>query len=743
MAYLRIRKSQVAIEYCYRFKDRHADSNIFWVHAGTKERFEQAFKAIAKKCKLPGWDDPATNPLDLVYDWLSGDTTWLMILDNADDKDVFFDQRPTANSQIPEAQRSSGPLITYLPQTSRGGSVLITSRNRDVAFRLTDSVKNLIDVPYMSKEDAVALLCKKLPDDQSSDEEKFELVELLEYLPLAITQAASYISAKRTRMTIARYSNILRKNEDILLRDMGDLRRDPTIPSSVLLTWHISFDQINEENRPAAELLFLMSVLDRQGIPQYLFQNEDKDDLDFENRLAPLEEFSLITLEDSDRSFQMHRLVQMAIRSWLERHGEIDRWKQSAAELVAENLPIAEYPFWKTWEILLPHSEVTLDYVSSSMKSQLVHVRILHHTACYFIERGRYDAARERCQRALDIQQDLLPEDDIRVAHSLSTLATLKYFSGDDRRIDIDEAEALSRRAVDIFERVQGKDHYNSMGARNTLAFTLLDTGHDRKIQEATEILRSILASKEQSLGLEHLETLESMNSLALALAMQHRYDEAEKLYRITLQTSFRRHGEDHPRTITSMENLAFLLNNRKKYEEAQDFAQRALDLRMRVLGEEHPHTLSTMILLSGILSSQGEAGEAEGLCRYALALHKTVFGSGASKTMECTYTLGQILANQHKYAEAEELFREVYNNRPRGWNDKVWNLFLDEFADTVAKQGKHDEAAEISSQRIPSEDEGSYLSNTSVTESPPQTRNASPTESLLEVPEIRRRMTA
>ena len=235
---------------------------MFWIHASTKERFEQAFKAIARQCKLPGWNDPATNPLDLVYDWLSGDCTWLMILDNADDKDVFFDQRPTSTSQDPEPQRSTLPFATYLPQTLRGGSILITSRNRDAAYRLTGDFGNLIDVPNMGQEDAAALLCKKLPDDHSSDDERSELVELLEYLPLAITQAASYISVNRSRMTIAQYSTYLRKNGRILLDDMGDLRRDPTIPSSVLLTWHISFDQINEKSRPAAELLSLMSVFD-------------------------------------------------------------------------------------------------------------------------------------------------------------------------------------------------------------------------------------------------------------------------------------------------------------------------------------------------------------------------------------------------------------------------------------------------------------------------------------------------
>lgn len=731
-------KSQIAIEYCYRYRDQHPDSNIFWVHAGTKERFEQAFKAIARNCRLPGWDDPAKNPLDLVYDWLCADNSWLMILDNADDKDVFFDQRPTTSPQRPEAQRATLPFSTYLPQTSRRGSMLITSRNRDAAFRLTNTVENIIDVPYMNRDDATALLCKKLPNDLSSDDEKLELVELLEYLPLAITQAAAFISVRRTRMTIARYSDFLRKNEQVLLDDMGDLRRDPTVPSSVLLTWHISFDQINEENRPAAELLSLMSVFDRQGIPQSLLQGEGEDDLDFENRLAPLEEFSLISLEDSGRSFQMHRLIQLAIRSWLERHGDTDHWKEIAARVVAKSLPTWEYKFWKTWDTLLPHSEITSNYVSPNTESQLLHAAILHNTAWYFQVRGRYAAAKERCQRALDIRLDLLGEDDVEIARSLLLLAHLEGLSRGGLRLENDEAETMCRKALEILERVERKDSQDLRESRNILAVILLNTYQHKKVEEATEILKSVLASEEQNLGLEHPSTLMFMHNLALAFSNQHKYEEAESFYCKTLEIKLRILGEDDPSTMISMNSLAWTLFYQYRFEEAHEFAQRALDLRKGVLDEDHPDTLNTMQLLSRILNCQDKSQETEELCRHALAVHKTALGDNAHQTISCTYTLTQILVKQQKFDEAEEFFRKVYNSTPSWWSDGQQDEFLEEFADTLSRLGKHDEAAEITRQRILSEDTSSIdwetiedsssdLSETSATENLLRPRSASP----------------
>ncbi|KAL9134423.1 MAG: hypothetical protein Q9175_004393 [Cornicularia normoerica] len=619
-------------------------------------------------------------------------------------------------SQLKDVDESrERPVVSFSLETSRGGSILITSRNKDAAVRLTN-VENLIDVPYMGKEDAVALLCKKLPHDHSSDDERSELLELLGYLPLAITQAASYISVKKPRMTIAKYCEILRKTAKILLDDKGDLRRDPSRPSSVLLTWYISFEQISQENRPAAELLSLMSVLDRQGIPQYLLRDEYAGDLDFENCLAPLEEFSLITLENSGQSFQMHRLVQRGIRSWLKRHGKLDLWKQNAVKLIAKSLPSTTYQFWKTWEILLPHSEVALCYVSPGTEIQLLHANILDGTARYFAERGRYDEAKERCHSALDTGLHLLGEDDIDSVRSLLLLARLERVNGNNGVPDIDKAEAISRRVLDISERVHGQNNKVLTPVQNELALALLLTCDDRKIEEATKILRSALAASEQSQGLEDHFTLTCMNNLASAFHLQHKYGKAEELYRKILETRLRLDGENVPKIIAIMYNLSVSLVEQKGYEEAQDFAQRALDLRTTGLGEEHPVTLLVIKLLGEVLIRQHLFDEAEELYRDSLDRRTTTLGADHSETSVTMAHLGRVLHYRGKHKQAEELFRKVYKRPPKGWNDESWDGFLRVFSNTLAELGKHDEAAEISHQRVCSEDAGPSLSEMSVT---------------------------
>jgi hypothetical protein len=97
------------------------------VHASTAERFEQGYKQIAAILKLPGWDNPKIDILDLVRRWLSDVKSgrWFLILDNADDIDVFT---------IPdnESEHRSFPLLSYIPQTITG-SVLFTTRDQRAA----------------------------------------------------------------------------------------------------------------------------------------------------------------------------------------------------------------------------------------------------------------------------------------------------------------------------------------------------------------------------------------------------------------------------------------------------------------------------------------------------------------------------------------------------------------------------------------------------------------------------------
>jgi hypothetical protein len=275
------RKSQIAIEYAYRVRDSAPQTSVFWVHASNTARLEQGYREIADKVDLPGRDDPSADVLRLLYEWLSDERNgrWLMILDNADDDDVFFrlDEVTERNMDASNDASMKRPLASFIPQTPNG-SILVTSRNLAAAMNLIGVHDNVIRVEPMDEEDALALLNTRVPFSKSSESDARALVQALECIPLAITHAAAYIRMREPRVTISTYLKLFREsaaNQADLLsnEDTRDLRRDYSIRHAVILTWQISFNQIRKTRPAATDLLALMSMFDRQGIPEHLLHD--------------------------------------------------------------------------------------------------------------------------------------------------------------------------------------------------------------------------------------------------------------------------------------------------------------------------------------------------------------------------------------------------------------------------------------------------------------------------------------
>lgn len=86
-----------------------------------------------------------------------------------------------------------------------------------------------MDVQAIGDTDAVALLAQKLGKDAESAQLR-ELAAALEYMPLAMTQAAAYIKRRGPRSSVRWYLQELRDSDqsltDLLDSDKGDRRRD-------------------------------------------------------------------------------------------------------------------------------------------------------------------------------------------------------------------------------------------------------------------------------------------------------------------------------------------------------------------------------------------------------------------------------------------------------------------------------------------------------------------------------------
>ena len=220
-----------------------------------------------------------------------------------------------------------------------------------------------------------------------------------------------------------------------------------------------------------------------------------------------------------------------------------------------------------------------------------------------------------------------------------------------------EKSVAELEKALDIEKRILGLDHSDTLNTMNSLAAVFIRLG---KYAEAESILRETVSRRRQVLGAEHQQTLVSMHNLGVVYYYQGKFNEAESTGRETLEIRRRVLGEVHPDTIFSLENLAIALSGQDKGEEAIKVYSEAKEKAIRIFGSEHPNTLRIMHNLAIELNHVKRYEESETLFLETLEKQKKVFGPDHPDTIITMANLADLLNNVARFHEAEALSREA-----------------------------------------------------------------------------------
>jgi tetratricopeptide (TPR) repeat protein len=667
------RKSQIAIEYAYRARDSAPYMWVFWVHASTTARFEQAYGDIADKVGLQGREDPKTNILQLVHNWLRDEMNgrWLMIVDNADDDQVFASPHANNNSNgAHSAQRAVVSLAKFLPQASNGW-ILVTSRDLAAAMNLVGGKHNVIHIDPMDEHDALTLLKSKMRVDESSEEDAKALVETLEGIPLAITHAAAYITANEPIISVSTYLKLFSESEEnqaslLDSEDARDLRRDPGVSDAVITTWQLSFEQIRKTKPEAADLLSLMTMFDRQGIPEYLIY-DGKTQLQFTEAVGPLFRFSLIRTQarkEPDHQvgvqlLDMHSLVHLATRAWVKRRGQINMWQKAALRILAATFPDGRPETWAACQILLPHSMKVLGYsVENAHQARLDRAKFASNTAWYLMQMGEYAEAGRFVRSAVKTRKEVLGLEHQDTLTSVGYFGLLLLKQG-----KYEEAELMLQRALQRREKVLGPEHQDTLRGIQDLGAALKKQG---KYKEAEAMHQRALQGQEKVLGPGHVDTLYTVINLGGVLESQGKYKEAEAMHQRALQGCKNMFGLEHPITLSAMASLASTLWNQGQLVNAKKLQIQVLEGYKRVLGDNHPDTLTTMGSLASTLKSQGQLVDAMDLQTQVLDAGRRVLGDNHPDTLLAMDNLAHTLRSQGRNQVALSLTEVCVEGRER-----------------------------------------------------------------------------
>jgi hypothetical protein len=616
------------------------DTWVFWIHASNAARFEQSFQDVADRVKIPGRQNPKANIFQLVHDWLCDERKgkWALILDNVDEAGFLVEARRTGQDAQTEESRNTRSLVLYLPQCPHG-SILITTRSIDEALNLVEQ-RDLITIDPMSSEDALKLFETKLRgNDNGSDNANIalELLVALEFMPLAIVQAAAYISRRKSRYSVREYLQSFResdrKRSSLLEYNGKQLRRDREAKNSIIVTWQISFEHIRQIRPSAADLLSLMSFFDRQGIPDALLQSrseqtkwsqderetaldfvksdtgysDDDDDNTsqssmsdrFKEDVSVLRNYSFISVNPNGTTFEMHRLVQLATRKWLEAHGQIERWKHQFIKNLDAELPTGEYENWEKCQTLFPHAQSAAAQKPKERGSLLDWTSILYKAAWYALRMGKGEETENMAVHVMKVRRKILGDECSDTLDGMAIVGLAYSLNG-----RWDNAEKLEVEVMETSKMKLGVDHPSTLTSMANLASTFWNQG---RWDDAEKLEVEVMETSKTKLGVDHPSILISMANLASTYRNQGRWDDAEKLEVEVMETSKTKLGVDHPSTLISMANLAFTWKGNGKQIQALRLMEDCVRFRQRVLGFNHPNSLSSYRALETWKAEQEE----------------------------------------------------------------------------------------------------------------------------------------
>lgn len=218
--------------------------------AVSRDTLTADFVALAALLNLPEKDEQdQARIVAAVKRWLAANEGWLLILDNADD--------------LPMAQE-------FVP-TNHKGYILFTTR-----AQAAGSIAASVEVEKMTLQEGTLLLLRQaklldkdtpLEQAQTADRAAAErIVREMDGLPLAIVQAGAYV--EETGCSLDDYLRLYATHRKELLARRSHLVLN--YPETVATTWLLSFQQVEQANPAASDLLCLYAFLAPDTIPEGL-----------------------------------------------------------------------------------------------------------------------------------------------------------------------------------------------------------------------------------------------------------------------------------------------------------------------------------------------------------------------------------------------------------------------------------------------------------------------------------------
>ncbi|MEU0811190.1 tetratricopeptide repeat protein [Streptomyces sp. NPDC005970] len=571
---------KTAVAYAlFQFATEESGRIGLWVNAADRASLRAGMLAVAAdRGAGDGELLAARNGLrpaaDLVWNCLDRSSEpWLLVLDNADDPEIF---------------RDGG----WLRSSSRGTTVVTTRR---AATRWWPGAE-LQHIGVLPRDDAAQVLCDLAPRSGTM-EQAAAVADRLGWLPLALTLAGGFLSHQvLDPWTMDAYGRHLDAGERVELIDQGaDVLSDADPRHLVGRTWQLSLDAFEARGLPeAASLLRLLARFAPEPLPLSVLNRPEISDIlpraRCETALRALLDHSLTELVDVGvRCAQSHGVLLDSVAASTPRD-RLPGLDATAAQLLDAAVPA--HPdagrYDSQLRLLVPHTLALLGHVTQSSLVPVLTVAkrlsiALHRTGDYISAWETAHTATNLAEQSLGAEHRLVLATRSRVGRALFRLG--RYT----------EAELLLRNVRAAQERIFGSADADTLDTGHGLQLVLANLG---RREEALTLLRSVVAGRQAVLGAAHPLTLRSRASLLTMLSAEELTANSDTL--LSLPSDCDLHlGPEHTVTLGARHNYAWALYVLGQFAAADEAVQLVCHAYKDRFGPDYPIALAAQQLFA------------------------------------------------------------------------------------------------------------------------------------------------
>jgi serine/threonine protein kinase/tetratricopeptide (TPR) repeat protein len=253
------------------------------------------------------------------------------------------------------------------------------------------------------------------------------------------------------------------------------------------------------------------------------------------------------------------------------------------------------------------------------------------------------------------------------------------------------EAEMHLRRAVALREQELGPDHVDTLQSRNSLGALLTEMGC---AAEAIPLLEATLAKRQATLGPADEGIVVSMNNLARAYMKAGQLDKAVPLLELTVEKSKTRPEISRAYLLGAMTNLAEAHQGAGRPDKAVPLLEETSIKERELYGPDHDYTLASLAGLARAYLATGQSDKAFALLDEFVADARRRLRPNEPKPACSLTTVGRELLKHALYGAAERVLgpnQQLWEERlPSEWGQFDAQALLGR---TLFGQGRYAEA--------------------------------------------------